>query len=224
MVLGRKRRLATGAVFGAVLAYAQSAPPATATEVRTERLVETINDTAKQTRSMLQSLLLANSQSMFSVSNMQKALAGMRKQLALHDKNLAKCESELSEFKSATKYSQQTWAAQHQINTVDEAALLQTGQSMGEGDMASFVSTMEQSLKKEMASLQRNRVDLVSSWRTVAGSGHNSLIQDWKMKKAASLLQKKAAVVHAGGSNGVPVMTAAERMAEHAAFVNGDDE
>ncbi|CAD7944268.1 unnamed protein product [Amoebophrya sp. A120] len=105
---------------------AQSAPVGSAVSVtdRTAKMVESLTDTAQQTRSMLQSLLLANSQSMFSVTSMQRALSAMRKQLEQHDLNLAKCNAELAEFKSATKYSQQTWAQQHQINTVE--SLLQT--------------------------------------------------------------------------------------------------
>merc|ERR1740121_3389425 len=116
------RAFTTLALCGSAL-LARAQEPENETEKRTQRIVEGINTTAKQTRSMLQSLLLANSQSMFSVTNMQKAVTAMREQLDNHDKKLEKCESELKEFKSATKYSQQTWAAQHQINTV---SLVQT--------------------------------------------------------------------------------------------------
>jgi len=121
------------------------------TEKRTAKIVESIETTAVQTRSMLQSLLLANSQSMFSVTNMQKSVDAMKKTMEQHDKDLAVCHLKLKEFESASQQSQQTWGEQSQINT----SLLQMKSRDG-------LFEIETNLKVEREKLEQSRKILLS--------------------------------------------------------------
>ena len=76
------RRIILGTAALAASVFAQDA----GTAAKTEKIVEEINTTAQQTRSMLQDLLLANSQSMFELQSMAGTVDGMKKQLKEHSK------------------------------------------------------------------------------------------------------------------------------------------
>ena len=79
------RRIILGATAALALAASVCAQDA-GTAGKTEKIVEEINTTAQQTRSMLQDLLLANSQSMFELQSMAGTVDGMKKQLKEHSK------------------------------------------------------------------------------------------------------------------------------------------
>lgn len=157
------------------------------TEKRTERMVEGIKQTSVETRNMLQTLLLANTQSMASVQNMQSSVMAMKKTLEKHDAELEKCKMEMKQFKSATLQANNLWAGQSQVNTVE--SLLQ----------------METELKKQKDDLVENRKMLMEN---VAKHGQKKRLSFLQNRKAA--VQKTKAPM-----NHIPVMSSAQAIREH---------
>merc|ERR1719456_1019281 len=57
----------------------------------------------KQSTNMLRSMLMANSQQMFAINQLQKEVARMRKRLDRHEEEVFKCKKKLDEYESAQK-------------------------------------------------------------------------------------------------------------------------
>eukprot|EP00392_Amoebophrya_sp_AT5.2_P003929 g3934.t1 len=168
----------------------------------------------------------------------------MRRQLELHDKNLAKCNLELNEFKSATKYSQKTWAEQHQINSVAllqtkaAAATEQVAAGTGAEDLHGNEQKLELLLQQHVEELQRSREMLVGEWQKMALEDQDTAsagpVASSTAPRGAAFLQMTGGASEAelasvrgqssrrllpsrklyASSNGVPPMSAADRAAE----------
>lgn len=68
-----------------------------------DKNTETLLHGQKQSTNMLRSMLMANSQQMFAINNLQKEVARMRKRLDRHEEQVFKCKKKLDEYESAQK-------------------------------------------------------------------------------------------------------------------------
>jgi len=97
---------ATGA---AAAATGQSQLQATAKEAalaaaRGDKNTETLLHGQKQATNMLRSMLMANSQQMFAINNLQKEVARMRTRLDKHEAAVSQCHKKLKEYESAQEH------------------------------------------------------------------------------------------------------------------------
>jgi len=104
LLLGLGARQAAGQAAATVAASNQL--QATATEAakaaaKGDKNTETLLHGQKQSTNMLRSMLMANSQQMFAINNLQKEVAKMRKRLDRHEEEVFKCRKSLDEYKSA---------------------------------------------------------------------------------------------------------------------------